>query len=535
MGSGCRGKWRGVTEDRAGAASASWADGYALDGGRVLVGNEIVDALGEHPDVATARRLGGSFAAVLRRRQAITIVSDRFGSRPVFYARSPLGWIVDRDPWAVARATAARRPDPVAAVELLAYKYAFGNHTLIPGVTEAPPASVVTLGEGGERTERYWRYVTEPRRRSGRELVTELGQVFETMAGSADAVGRAIGLERWGANLTAGRDSRVIAAGLAANGASFECFSSDIEDDAVVAEQLARLLEVSHRRIASWAALGSPWVPRVADPLAATTMVGVAGHPLALAATGASGVSGWVSGHLGDNFVGGQLSLRLHAFRRRPRSDLVTFLVHYHRALSPGDLRSLLRPEWRELADAPDSRFRALCDEADADEPFGVMVQVDLEQRKRRHILRDHFALEQLGPTMLWFADPAWSDFWATVPPEWQIGTPLYSRTLREQVFVGALGPLADVPANGVRLRSVRLPRPRARLDDIARRSRKRIGRRSTPSSVRADRVPAQDLEAAAWLVDPDVFAQDRPYWMVQAVRTIARATALLDESGTTG
>ena len=296
-----------------------------------------------------------------------------------------------------------------------------------------------------------------------------------------------------------------ILAGVAREGAPYICASSEIADDAEVAARLCGSLGAEHIRLPAWASSGSTWIPELADPLVPTTMAALAGHPFALHSMQPSPADGWVSGHLAETFAWGWVSPYRMRLAREGRAPMMAHLVRQTRALEPSALRLALRRKRRELADLPDQHLRAICDLSDVDDPMGMMQQVLLEQRVRRHILRDFLALRQLGPSMLWFADPAWSDFWSTVPRIWPVDKTLYSGGLRERVFTGPLDTLRRVPANGRRLRSVRLPHARIRVDNLERRARKRF----RPPHAASDGaiLSATELDAADWLVRPGLLS----------------------------
>lgn len=514
-------------------ARPDWATGYGILHDAVLVGPALSGHV-RQVNPAQLIDLGGSFAVVVAIPGGIRLVSDRFGSRPLFYSPTAAGWSVSADPWSLVGRLKSPTLSASGALELLAFKYVLGTDTLIEGVSEVPPGSYLDLlDDGSSELHTYWSLQPAPVRRSGAALVDELADVFDVMAARSVRAGAALGMTKWGVNLTAGRDSRVILAGLVRQGVPLVAVSSDVGDDATVAAQLAAAVGVEHHTIASWASSGSPWIAEVADPLVATSMAALAGHPLALAFHGPSSPSGWLSGHLGDSLSCGRQTASSLRVNRRGLIATADYLYAYHRAVSSAALAPMLRREHRAEVGLGEHHLRTLIAELAKEFPLEyVAEQVDLRQRKRRHILRDYLALRALGPTVLWFADPAWADFWRTVPINWKVDWGLYQRCLAERVFVGRLAPLGG-PANGRKLARRRLPRVAAEAKELIRRVSKRVPRKGRPAVAGSSRRPsAQELEAVSWLIEPDYFAQPRPVGEVETVRSLARASVLIEQHG---
>lgn len=179
-------------------ADADWADGYAVRGDTVVRATELL-ALLRTASVADLAEFGGSFCAVLRQPDHVVAISDRVGSRPLYRALGPTGWLMSSDFWGLAAALGAARPSPEAAVELLAFGYVMGEATVSDRILEIPPGSRVDLWPDGRAvTQTYWRYRHEPRERSGARLVNELATVFDGMAERSLRAGKLMGLDHGG-------------------------------------------------------------------------------------------------------------------------------------------------------------------------------------------------------------------------------------------------------------------------------------------------------------------------------------------------
>lgn len=488
---------------RATDTASIWSTGYATSDSEVLVGEELDRLLTNDIDLAA---LGGTFAAMHASGGQLRLVSDRHGAIPLYYAQGGAGWLASDDYWELADGLDSLTFDVVAAAEMLAFKYALEDRTLHSQIKEIPPASIVHLSESGAACFRYWYHDISPEKRRSGHLLSELDAVLDTVEGRSSSVGERLGLHRWGVNLTAGRDSRLIAQAAFDHGQLAACFTtrSPIED---AAAQVARTLGSPHIVLDPWVESHRTTGQIIADAISPTAMFHVAGHPLALDLAGPWPVDGFVSGHLGDMYAGSHLSVRTVNAASDGPAALEDYFVAHHSAIPRELLGRLLGRRHRELAGQPYERMGALLGEAVASDPLSAVLQVDLEQRQRRLILRDYVALRTLGPTMLWFADHAWTDFWKTVPFEWQLGTTLFERCFVERM--GRADPrLAEIPINGRMARRIRFPTLRVRADDIVRRAQKKLNprfvERHTPAPAPPLELADRTIERVEWLCDAD-------------------------------
>lgn len=153
------------------------ARGYAVDGDNVLVDDNLKGRALESPG-----SLNGAFGVVAGN----TVVTDRLSTRPVYLGADGRASF---DFWQLAE---GHRPNPLAAVELLTYGYALGQHTLCAKVSEAPAASVTRWLDGAWASARYWRYSPT----SGRSTAADLADTFEQMGARLGKVCAAVGLDK---------------------------------------------------------------------------------------------------------------------------------------------------------------------------------------------------------------------------------------------------------------------------------------------------------------------------------------------------
>ena len=149
------------------AATLGWSRGYATEpGGNTLVDAEIIQWLSQEPDHLESRaaELNGCFSAVLRRPSESAVVTDRFGTIPLYLVRRPdrsLAIAVDVRS-SIEAAGPSYEIDQIAVLDLLQTGYVVGERTLLHGVRTLSPASVTRYTSEGVRVSRYWSYGYQP-------------------------------------------------------------------------------------------------------------------------------------------------------------------------------------------------------------------------------------------------------------------------------------------------------------------------------------------------------------------------------------
>lgn len=186
----------------------------------------------------------GLFCLVLYDRGArrVTLISDRFGFRPLFYVRRQQAVIFGSELKAVCAVDpGSRRVDEIGTLELFCYGSHFMDRTWIDGYLRLPPATIMTVDEAGVRTHVYWRYKYD-------EGAPKLDQttyftVYSTLLDRA--VERCMkGSHRIGLFLSGGYDSRSVAASIRKHYLPLPAFtfghpgSRDVRYAAMLAERI---------------------------------------------------------------------------------------------------------------------------------------------------------------------------------------------------------------------------------------------------------------------------------------------------------
>ena len=105
------------------------------------------------------RRLNGQFAFALwdARAQALLLVRDRVGIRPLFYTRARGRLLFASEAKALfASDEVARRLDPRAVADVFTFWSALAPATVFEGIHALPPGHILTIRNGREELRQYW-------------------------------------------------------------------------------------------------------------------------------------------------------------------------------------------------------------------------------------------------------------------------------------------------------------------------------------------------------------------------------------------
>jgi asparagine synthase (glutamine-hydrolysing) len=220
----------------------------------------ILESIARYGVPATIRRLIGMFAIAVwdRKHRTLTLVRDRLGIKPVYWAKihgvfmfaSELRALREYPGW-----TPRIKPEAVSAY--MRHNYIPAPHTIYEDVYKLEPGTVLTLPFGGEPClEKFWdaRIVAiEGLRNPLREDDTALTDRLEALL--VDAVGRRMMADvPLGAFLSGGIDSSLVVALMkAANSGPVRTFSIGFEqmdfNEAPYASAIARHLGTDHTEL----------------------------------------------------------------------------------------------------------------------------------------------------------------------------------------------------------------------------------------------------------------------------------------------
>jgi len=182
-----------------------------------------------------------------RRANRLSLISDRYGARPLYYVRRPGAMLFGSELKALARIDPSpRRIDEVGLAELFCYGTHFMDRTWMEGYLRLPPASILSVAAHGFEMRRYWSYRYD-------ESAAALDQatyatVFAVLLDRA--VERCMrGSKRIGVFLSGGYDSRSVVAALRSHRIPIPAFTFGLPEsrDVRFAAMLAERIGLPHR------------------------------------------------------------------------------------------------------------------------------------------------------------------------------------------------------------------------------------------------------------------------------------------------
>ena len=173
---------------------------------------EVILHAYEDEGPACLERLEGMFAFALwdGRRQRLVLARDRFGEKPLYYARLSRTLLFASEPKALLmHPRVSRELDWTALARYLTYDYVPAPHAIFRAVRKLPPAHWMAVGvDGAETGGRYWTPpapgASRPTRRQAAEGVLDLLRQSVRRRLTCDVP--------WGTFLSGGLDSSLVTA-----------------------------------------------------------------------------------------------------------------------------------------------------------------------------------------------------------------------------------------------------------------------------------------------------------------------------------
>ncbi|MBU2548867.1 MAG: asparagine synthase [Proteobacteria bacterium] len=132
-------------------------------------GPGLVLALYESEGVDGLARINGDLALALydRLKDRLILFRDRFGVKPLYYARAGSTWLFASEIKSLFQHPAlTAEPDPGTLFDYLATHYRYIHRdparTYYDGVRQVPPGHYVVLGPSGDPVRRYWKLELDP-------------------------------------------------------------------------------------------------------------------------------------------------------------------------------------------------------------------------------------------------------------------------------------------------------------------------------------------------------------------------------------
>jgi asparagine synthase (glutamine-hydrolysing) len=345
---GARCAWFGP-RDAAGASDGrDWVvvAGYARAGSRVLSPRAML----AHLQSRGARAMGelsGELALAACIDGTTFVARDRYGTRPLYFARAPGGHVFATAIGPLLAAGAPREVDRGAVVTSLVLGYVPAPATVLAGVRQVEPGQVVEL-RAHPRARTYYVPREKPASRALDASARALDRALTRAVGRAPASGRV------GAFLSGGLDSSLVLARLRELGRDVEAYTLHF-GDALPSEIRYALAVARHHRVRHHVLeLGARAFCDAIDP-ALVHLEDLLSEPIAvpnflLAREVARTKDVVFTGEGGDPIFGGPKNVGMvleRAYGAR-RLGYAYMSSHHHLA---DDLDEALTPEWRRAFD----------------------------------------------------------------------------------------------------------------------------------------------------------------------------------------
>jgi asparagine synthase (glutamine-hydrolysing) len=400
---------------------------------------------------ACACQLNGAFTAAIwdRRAQKLTVLNDRLGLYPLYYARVDGRLLFASGVRALlADPVLSRDPDPIAIAQFLTFDHVLDDRTLLAAVRLLPQASILTFQDGRLAIHPYWR----PQYSRAYPLQDEEAWMDQLMAHLRCAVTRQATDDRpAGLLLSGGLDSRVILALLAETKSRgrLHTFTWGIPgcDDARLARELAAQVGARHH----FFELKPDWlIHKAAEAVRLTDGLGnvVNLHAYATLEEEAAHAQVLYKGFLGDAMMGFGLRYQFWGEYDEATWERAHLQVHRDQGVitfdpwAPDGHARLFSPEFqRQIGDGVMAAYRAGMRAAQSELLADQRCYFDLTQRVPRMTINGVEVVRSRVAVRLPFADNDLVAFTLTVPPGLR-----YERRLIKRAFARAYPALAKVP-----------------------------------------------------------------------------------------
>jgi hypothetical protein len=445
-----------------------FASGYAFRGETPLVNDALEKEIGDvfrKSDIdKTLENLNGSYWAIhisLNKlgERTLSIVTDRFGSRPIYFGYDSKGILyIGDDYWAICEKLISPTININAAFQLLTYEYALGECTIVNEINEIQSGTIAKfnispVGQCSLHSHLYWFYDSLPQIKDvlGKGI-TDFNSICERIQKRFCNLAEIINPNGLAVNLTHGMDSRFVAMLLERSNTPkyLSTLSGDGDSGNKIESDIAHLLSRPHIQPSPW------WHDESNEPswpivwsLAPTTSISVANNPNSISINAPWEPDGFWSGHLGDRPAGSCIKLReVLCNIRKDKEQLIETYRKKQLKANPRDIKNLFKNDAREMVQDPWPLIKKRLMHSSISSTWAIGIRLDLEQRQRRFILRDYLALQSIGPSALVLMDYELQDLLRSLPYKWLLDRAFF-KTATHKYYEKKCPELNGIPTNG--------------------------------------------------------------------------------------
>jgi len=386
------------------------------------------------------RDLNGSFCLVIfdARIPQLLLVTDRFGTRPIYYAFKNGDVIFASHARAILEYPFPRKLNLKTLVKFLYYGKIgiLGDETWFEGIKLIPSASVLAFTKSEYTLEKYWDLVYSTRSTDEEEIVNALVKAFRKAVNL-----RIDDLDGVSVLLSGGLDSRcVLGAVEGPHRVTAVTFGIKGCDDIAVARKVTKRLGVKHLTIEYNPDELVGFARNVVFLTDGQDTVGVSYIPFVARKMRESGIKYYLQGFIFDVLLGGSF-LSKEFFKAHNFNAFLQVLEKKYALFQPSELEQLLDKRLHKYIPLARKEFVKLASEAKGDNFPNKADYFNLNTRQRRFTLMGSILHREFAEELLPTIDNNVIEVIRQIPPEMRFNYCIYRK------FLLALNPeLAKVP-----------------------------------------------------------------------------------------
>lgn len=382
----------------------------------LIVKNELEKAV---PDFSGCFQI----VCVNYKLKKITVIQDRWGTYPLFYRCKEAQMLISDSYLLLNDKYSYYRTESLA--ELLGFGHVIGNKTLLSNIYEFKPHCITTIKPDNEGMisiveNNYWHYQYEPEPYTFKTASKDFADLWQS---KMKIISSAFKDEIAYVPLSAGLDSRLIAAGLDQNGIEQYnlTFGSGAENIEIsTAKQVSNCLKGSlGHSIFNINQAGYRQLINQADHAYRITTGYFGEKDLWYPSQNKENISCFMPGHSGDFMAGSHLKTKMKLWKSK--EDIAQYLIIFKS--SP-----LCRHLYNTNKAFKDVIWQSVMNSLKDGDFVNSFIQWDLEERQRRYIIRSVVAENhtELPLLVLPYFDYDLMDFFAKMPFRYLHNTRLY-------------------------------------------------------------------------------------------------------------
>ncbi|MEM3700273.1 MAG: asparagine synthase-related protein [Candidatus Bathyarchaeia archaeon] len=373
--------------------------------------------------------LNGSFCLVISdiKVPSVLLVTDRFGTRPIYYAFSDGDLIFSSHCRAILEYPFPRKLNLKTLVKFLYYGRVgiLGDETWFEGINLMPSASVLTFTEKGYTWEKYWDLIYSAQPVNEDELVKTLVKAFKKAVNI-----RVKGINGVSVWLSGGLDSRCVLSAIKENcKVTAVTFGIMGCDDITVAKKVTKRLGANHFIIN----YDPDKIVAYSDDVVSLTdgqhTVGVSYIPYVAEKMREKEIKYCLQGFIFDVLLGGSFLSR-EFFKAKSFNELLQALEKKYTLFQPYELKQLLNEKFHEYIVQVRKEFAKLAHETKGDSFPNRADYFNITTRQRRYTLMGSIPLREFVEEMLPTIDNEVIEVICRIPPELRFNYRIYRKFL---------------------------------------------------------------------------------------------------------